>query len=191
MDKVTTINEYISRFPPQTQKLLEQMRKAIQQAAPDATEVISYGMPAFKQHGVLVYFAGYDRHIGFYPTSSGIKNFQQEFARYKSSKGAVQFPLDEPLPLDLVKRIVTFRVKEDSEKTALKKKKTPQAGNDFAASLSAPAQRALKNKGIHNLKQLSGYTEAEILALHGVGKSSIPKLQQALNSQGLSFKQTI
>ena len=100
--KVNSINEYIALFPKDVQKLLEQMRQTIKKAAPKAEEVISYSMPAFKQHRVLVYFAGYKNHIGFYPTSSGIKNFQKEIAGYKNSKGAVQFPIDKPLPLTLI-----------------------------------------------------------------------------------------
>jgi len=119
--KVNTINEYIALFPKDVQKLLEEIRQTIKKAAPKAEEVISYSMPAFKQNGVLVYFAGYKNHIGFYPTSSGIKNFQKEISSYKNSKGAVQFPLDKKLPLALITKIVKFRVKEDAEKAKLKK----------------------------------------------------------------------
>ncbi len=121
--KFTTVEEYISTFPAETKKLLKEMRKAIKQAAPDAEELISYNMPAFKQEGALVYYAGYKHHIGFYPTSSGIAVFKKEFSNYKNSKGAVQFPIDEPLPLDLVTKIVKYRVKENVLKAKMKKKK--------------------------------------------------------------------
>ena len=122
MIKPTDVDSYIATFPPQTQALLEQIRAIIRKAAPEATEGIGYGMPAYKQDGALVYFAGYQHHIGFYPTASGIACFQQELAGYKSSKGAVQFPLDQPLPEALITTIVRFRVKENGEKAVLKKK---------------------------------------------------------------------
>jgi uncharacterized protein YdhG (YjbR/CyaY superfamily) len=114
---------YISAFPAATRKLLRQMRKCIREAAPGAQEMISYGMPAYKLDGVLVYFAGYEKHIGFYPTASGVRNFIKELGRYKTSKGAIQFPLTEPIPAALVQKIVTARVKENAIKTALRKKK--------------------------------------------------------------------
>ncbi|WP_316825663.1 iron chaperone [Pedobacter miscanthi] len=114
--KPENIDEYIANFPIETQKLLQQVRETIHKTVPTAKEVISYGMPAFKQNTVLVYFAGYAKHIGFYPTSSGIETFKNEFTDYKWSKGAVQFPLDKPLPLDLITRITKFKTERDLEK---------------------------------------------------------------------------
>lgn len=114
------IDEYIRNSPEDVRETLKKLRSTIQKAAPKAEEVISYQMPAFKYHGMLVYFAAFKNHIGFYPTSSGIKAFQNEFSDYKWSKGAVQFPMDEPLPLGLISRIVKFRVKENTEKANLK-----------------------------------------------------------------------
>jgi uncharacterized protein YdhG (YjbR/CyaY superfamily) len=111
-----TIDEYIETFPVEIQSILEKLRRTIRKAAPEAAEVISYQMPAFKQNGVLVYFAAHQNHIGFYPTSSGIAAFKKELSAYKGSKGAVQFPLDQPLPFDLVEKIVKFRVKENLAK---------------------------------------------------------------------------
>lgn len=111
--KFETIDEYIVEFSEDIQEILENMRKVIQEAAPEAEEVISYGMPTFKFHGNLVHFAAYKNHIGFYPAPSGIERFKKEILEYKSSKGAVQFPLDEPIPYDLVEKIVIFRVKEN------------------------------------------------------------------------------
>ena len=112
-----TIDEYISTFPKDVQGLLEKMRQVIKEAAPEAVEAISYQMPTFKLNGNLVHFAAFKHHIGFYPTPSGIDTFKKELAPYESSKGSVQFPMGKPLPLDLVKRIVEFRVKENKEKT--------------------------------------------------------------------------
>lgn len=115
------IDAYINSFSGQTQKALVQMRAIIKKAAPKAEEVISYGMPAYKLDGMLVYFAGYDRHIGFYPTPSGIENFKEELSVYKSAKGSVQFPLDKKLPVSLITQIVKFRIAENKEKAANKK----------------------------------------------------------------------
>ncbi len=120
-----TIDEYIATFPAEIQEKLQAVRATIRAAAPDAQERISYAMPAFALHGNLVYFAALKDHIGFYPTSSGIAAFQQELSAYKGTKGAVRFPLGEPLPLDLISRIVKFRVAEDlahaAEKTGKKR----------------------------------------------------------------------
>jgi uncharacterized protein YdhG (YjbR/CyaY superfamily) len=121
--KPENIDDYIAGFPEHTQKLLQQIRTAIQKSAPKSEEVISYGMPAFKLNSVLVYFAGYKNHIGFYPTASGIRAFQDQITNYKNSKGAVQFPLDKPLPIKLIKEITAFRAKEDLEKAKLKSQK--------------------------------------------------------------------
>lgn len=107
-----TIDEYIAEFPPQTQAVLEQMRALIRASAPDAVETISYAIPTFDLNGHLVHFAGYRNHIGFYPTGRGIEAFRDELACYKGGKGSVQFPLDQPLPVDLIRRIVEFRVAE-------------------------------------------------------------------------------
>jgi uncharacterized protein YdhG (YjbR/CyaY superfamily) len=108
-----SIDEYIAEFAPEKRALLEQMRAIIRAAAPGATETISYSMPTFDLHGRhVVHFARLRDHIGFYPTPSGIDAFSDELARYRTTRGAVQFPLDEPLPADLIRRVVEFRVKE-------------------------------------------------------------------------------
>jgi uncharacterized protein YdhG (YjbR/CyaY superfamily) len=108
------VSEYIRSFPEETQKLLEGIRKAIRQAAPQAVESISYGMPAYKLNGKpLVYFAGYEKHIGFYATPTGHSAFSEELSKFKQGKGSVQFPLDEPMPLELIARITKFRVEEN------------------------------------------------------------------------------
>jgi uncharacterized protein YdhG (YjbR/CyaY superfamily) len=115
-----SIDEYIATFPPDIQARLASVRATIRAAAPDATERISYQMPTFWLNGNLVHFAALKNHIGFYPTPSGIDAFQDETTMYKSTKGALQFPLDQPLPLDLIRRIVEFRVAENRNKAAAK-----------------------------------------------------------------------
>lgn len=110
------IDEYIALQTPELQILLEQMRQTIKKAAPEAEEVISYNMPAFKYHGILVYFAAYKNHIGFYATPTGHSEFKEELSVYKQGKGSVQFPLNQPLPLDLISKIVKFRLTENLKK---------------------------------------------------------------------------
>jgi uncharacterized protein YdhG (YjbR/CyaY superfamily) len=116
MKQLNAIDSYISGFPKQTRGMLEQLRATIKLAAPEASEVISYGMPAYKQKGILVYFAAYKNHIGFYPTASGIEAFKPELSSFQWSKGTIQFPLDKPLPLELVTKIVRHRINERMQK---------------------------------------------------------------------------
>lgn len=117
-----SIDEYIASFVPETRAILQQLREVIRESAPDATEKISYQMPTFALHGNLVHFAAYPRHIGFYPAPSGIAAFQQELSSYKTSKGAVQFPIDEPLPYELIGKMVRFRAAENRELAEAKRK---------------------------------------------------------------------
>ena len=119
---VRNIDEYIAGFPKDIQELLEEIRVTIKKAAPGATETINYAIPTFILKGNLVHFAAYKNHIGFYPTPSGIVAFKKELSVYKGAKGSVQFPIDKPLPLDLVTKIVKFRVKENLERAEAKKK---------------------------------------------------------------------
>jgi uncharacterized protein YdhG (YjbR/CyaY superfamily) len=111
-----TIDDYIGRFPKEVQARLEQMRSTIRKAAPKADESISYGIPSFTLNGKLVWYAAFKNHIGFYPRTSGIAAFKKELAPYRQAKGSVQFPLDKPLPLSIVSRIVKFRVNENLSK---------------------------------------------------------------------------
>ncbi len=116
-----TIDEYLVQFPENVRELLQEIRKTIRNSAPQAEETISYGMPAFKLNGkILVYFAAFKNHIGFFPTASGIEAFKEEVSAYKTSKGTVQFPLDRPIPLGLVSKMVKFKVKEVESKKKLK-----------------------------------------------------------------------
>jgi uncharacterized protein YdhG (YjbR/CyaY superfamily) len=114
--KFEDVDSYIASFPADVQTTLELVRNAIKSSAPKAEEIISYNMPAYKCFGMLVYFAGYKQHIGFYPTASAIAAFKDDLSKYKNAKGSVQFPLDKPLPITLIKKIVKFRVKENLEK---------------------------------------------------------------------------
>lgn len=112
-----SIDHYISTFPTDIQEVLESIRAVIQEAAPEATEKISYQMPTFVLRGNLVHFAAFKHHIGFYPTPSGIVEFQKELAPYKTAKGSIQFPLGKPMPYELISKIVKFRVAENIEKS--------------------------------------------------------------------------
>jgi len=119
----TTIDEYIAGFTTDIQLILNQVRSTIRHAAPYAEESIGYGMPAYKTHGKpLVYFAGFKNHIGFYATPTGHAEFAKELSKYKQGKGSVQFPIDQPMPLELIAQIVEFRVIENQEKAKVKKK---------------------------------------------------------------------
>lgn len=113
---IATIDEYITQFPPEIRTRLESLRKVIRKAAPEAVEKISWRMPTFALNGNLVHFAAHKNHIGFYPGANGIEVFKGKLSEYKSSKGAVQFPHSKPLPLELVREIVAFRVSENKQK---------------------------------------------------------------------------
>ena len=119
-----SMDEYIATFPEGIQKILEELRTTIRAAAPQAEEKISYQMPTFFLKGNLVHFAAHKNHIGFYPTPSGIQAFERELSIYESAKGSVQFPLDRPMPLDLISRIVKFRVEENLKKAGMKSRKS-------------------------------------------------------------------
>ena len=117
------IDEYIACFPKEVQTILEKLRATIKKAAPDAKETINYAIPTFTLEGNLVHFAAFQNHIGFYPAPSGIEAFKKELSVYEGAKGSVQFPINKPLPLSLVTKIVKFRIKENLEKTKKKQKK--------------------------------------------------------------------
>ncbi|OOM76682.1 hypothetical protein CLPUN_26220 [Clostridium puniceum] len=121
--KFNTIDEYIIQFPIEVQETLKTLRKVIKEAAPEAEEKISYKMPTFILHGNLVHFAGYKNHIGFYPAPSGIEAFKEELSQYKGAKGSVQFPIKEPLPYELIIKIVKYRAMENMKKAEEKLRK--------------------------------------------------------------------
>lgn len=112
---IATIDDYIAQFLPEIQEILQSLRNVIREAAPEASEKISWQMPTFFLNGNLVHFAAFKKHIGFYPAPSGIETFKDKLVGYKTSKGAVQFPIDKPLPFDLIREIVAFRVKENKK----------------------------------------------------------------------------
>jgi uncharacterized protein YdhG (YjbR/CyaY superfamily) len=122
MTNPKNINEYISSFPKEIQKILKQLHVTIKKTAPLAEELISYGMPAYKLNGMLVWFAAHSKHIGFYPKTSAIEIFKKELSSYKCSKGTIQFPYDKPLPLPLINKILKFRITENLKKVKSKKK---------------------------------------------------------------------
>ncbi len=117
------IDEYIENYPEDVQEILQKIRRLIHEIAPQAQEKISYKMPTFTLNGNLVYFAAFKNHIGFYPIPSGVEKFKKELSVYHQGKGSVQFPLDKPIPYDLIEKIVRFRVKENLERAAAKGKK--------------------------------------------------------------------
>ncbi|NDF61320.1 MAG: hypothetical protein EB100_09590 [Crocinitomicaceae bacterium] len=198
------ITKYIQNAPIQAQAHLNQLRKFILSTIPEAEEVISYKMPAYKYHGMLIYFAGYEKHIGFYPTGSGIKHFEAFLGDYKFSKGTIQFKLDQDLPFDLIEQIIAFRVAENLNKAQKKKLHTCVNGHNFKKSsecrvcpicekekkstdtfldkFSAPARRALEKEGITTLEKLANYEPEQLLQLHGIGPSSLKVIDKLLNA---------
>ena len=122
MKKAVTVDEYIASFPAQTQKILNAVRATVKAAAPQAEESISYGMPGYKFNGPVAYFGGYEKHIGFYATPNAHEKFKQDLSKYKQGKGSVQFPIDEPVPLGLITKMVKFRMKHNAEVAKAKTK---------------------------------------------------------------------
>ncbi len=118
-----TIDDYIAGFPPEVQEILRKVRQTVRDAAPDAQEAIRYRIPTFVLNGNLVHFAAFKKHIGFYPTPSGTERFKEALAGYAGAKGSVRFPLDEPIPYELIGEIVRFRVKESLERARAREKK--------------------------------------------------------------------
>lgn len=118
-----TIDEYMAGFPDEVKAVLEEIRSTVRAEAPDAQETIKYQIPTFTLHGNLVHYAAFAKHIGFYPIPSGIEAFRDELSAYKQGKGSVQFPLDRPIPYDLIRRIVAFRVEETEKRAEARRKK--------------------------------------------------------------------
>ena len=124
MNQFTTIDAYIESHPKEVQDILQQVRATIKETAPEAEEKIAYGIPTFTLGGNLVHFGAFTHHIGFYPTPTGIEEFRDELSAYKGAKGSVQFPFDQPMPLDLIKRIVAFRIQKNQNKKKPSKSKS-------------------------------------------------------------------
>lgn len=179
---VSSVDAYIAALPAEQQKLLKQIRKTIKAAAPAAEEVISYQMPAYKYQGMLVYFAAHTKHIGFYPVSTAIAAFLKELAAYKTTKGTLQFPYNKPLPLDLIKRIVQFRVKENTERLAAKNKKKVKP----AVKKVTPAKPTDEEKVAAYMKQLSHPLKAATEILREIIKSN-KKLSERIKWNAPSY----
>ena len=188
-----TVDEYIASFPPEVQAILEELRAAIKASVPDVEERISYQIPSYFRNGDLIHFAAYKKHIGMYPAPDGPQPFVQELLKFKSERATLRFPIDKPLPLDLITELIKFRYAENlalAEAKARKKKPAagkPQSPNDLPVKLSQPAQRALAAAGIQSLEQVSRFSEKEISKLHGIGPNALALLHQALEEKGLSF----
>jgi uncharacterized protein YdhG (YjbR/CyaY superfamily) len=135
-----TIDEYISAFPPDVQAILQKVRQVVQSAAPDAQETISYQIPAFKWKGVLVYFAAFQKHLGFYPPVRGDAELEQAVAAYAGEKGNLRFPLDQPIPFDLIERITKLRVEQNGAKAAAKGKKAARKSRTKTAGSADPSK---------------------------------------------------
>jgi uncharacterized protein YdhG (YjbR/CyaY superfamily) len=168
--KITDIDAYHNSCPDHLKNTLEQLRHTIKQAAPMATETISYGMPAFKQNKVLVYYAAYKQHIGFYPTPKPIVHFKEDLKKYNTSNGAIQFPIDIPLPLTLIKKIVKFRVEEDKDTSKPKPVKQAKAKKINQDILHYNSQQNTTDKLICDLllKEIcKGLPKAENKVWHG------------------------
>ncbi len=188
--------EYISQFPLPVRTRLKELRALIRKLAPQVKEKISYGIAAFEWNGPLVYIAGFKNHVSFFPTSSGVSAFQSQLKGYKTSRGTIQFPLDQPLPLRLITQIVRYRMKElrhlrtgrglcDAD--AVKKFDTAGLEEVFSV-LAKPAQRALVNAGVLTVKALSKKSEAEVRAFHGMGPKALLELRRILKTQGRKFR---
>ena len=164
------VHTYIAQFPDETQQRLQTLQDIVRGLCPGAVEAISYGLIGYKLNGnPLVYFGGFKKHVGLYATPAGQEAFAEEFARYVQGKGSVQFPLAEPLPVELITRVVAHRVDAVSDEL-------PQIGR--------PARSALEALGITRLSQLTTYSEPDLLALHGVG----PKAIRILRESGAQFR---
>ena len=131
------IDEYIDGFPDKVQKILQKIRKTIQKAAPEATEAISYAIPTFRLNGNLVHFAAYQNHIGLYPAPRGVAEFAEDMVRYEGGKGTARFPLNEPIPYELITRIVAFRVGKNVDRAAAKSSKKPRAAKKRSRAAAA------------------------------------------------------
>ncbi len=194
-------DEYIKQFPPTVQKALEKIRKTVKAAAPGAEEVISYQMPALKYHGMLVYYAAWKTHIGFYPAASVVNDFKKDLAGYVVSKGTIQFPLDQPLPLGLISDIVKFRVLQNEEKFAEKKASKTSAGTSsktgIATTKTAAKQKTTKAKTVKPsdeeqvsnwLNQLEPEVRKEIDALRKIIKTSSSQLNERIKWNAPSYR---
>ncbi len=184
-----TVDEYIKRYPSRIQPVLQSLRKTIKKTAPDAEEVISYAIPGYKYHGMLIFFAAFKDHISVYPAPRGNDAFKKELSGYKGGKGTVQFPVGEPVPFDLVTRIVKFRMQENEAKAGAKKKAAIKPGARTAGS----ARTADEQQVSAFMKTLDHPMKAETEALRKILKNSNNKLSERIkwNAPSYYYKQDI
>ncbi len=189
--KQQTLQEYYSALTPQAKKALGQLRKSIVKIIPDAEERISYGMPTFFLGKALIGYAAFKEHYSFFPYSSSVINgIAGDLSAYETSKGTIRIPYGKTLPASLLKKVIAVRIAEVAAKETQKQNKKGSEKRSYALpeKLGAPADRALANAGIRDLKQVSKRREQEIADLHGVGKHALGKLRTALKALGLSYK---
>lgn len=189
-----SVDEYLSSVPAEQRAQLEQIRSTIKKLVPEAEEKISYNMPMFYLGGMFSGFAAFKNHCSYFPCSGGVlKNFSKELSSYKTSKGTIQFTLDHPLPPPLLKKIVAARLAEIALRTKTKgsgydsPKRSNALNYDIPKNIGKPAERALVNAKIKDLKQLSKWSEKDVAELHGIGPKAIGILRTALNAGKLSF----
>lgn len=209
---ITSIDAFIASAPPESREKMKQLRSLLKRLAPQAEETIAYGIPTLKLNGNLVHFSGYKSHLGFYPGADGIEHFHKEISGYKSAKGSVQFPLNEPLPVQLITEILKFRIAQQMAKTKVPKSKERVCKNGHVfiktsdcptcpkceqmkkpaqgllASVSAPARRALEAAGIHQVKDLRRFSESDVMALHGIGRKVMLIIREIMSDAGIDFK---
>lgn len=179
----TTVDGYIRQFPPATRKKLQAVRDTILRAAPGATETISYGMPTYVLHGTLVHLAAYAQHLGLYGAGPALGPVQAQAAAYLGGRGTLKFPLDAPVPLALVKKLVKLRVQQNLERATAR----PGDAGALPRSIGQPATRALHAAGFKNLRQLTRATPAQLLELHGFGPRALAILKKELKALGLAL----
>jgi uncharacterized protein YdhG (YjbR/CyaY superfamily) len=194
MKKVKSVAEYFASIPPQSRKTLNKLRKTIKAVVPGAIEVMYYQLPSFRHGRALVAYGAFSDHCSFFPLSAAIvERFRHELSQFNTSRGTIRFPVDKPLPSSVVRKIVRARIEQNQERErdrrrADAKRHPPATGkSSFPEGLARPAQRALAQAGILNLKQLAKWNERDVRSLHGIGPNAFLVLRKSLTSHGLRF----
>ncbi len=188
MKKPLTVSAYFASVPPRQRKTLNALRKTIKNQVPDATEVISYGIPTFKLGRMLVSYAAFANHCSFFPLSAAlIDRYKKELVRYETSRGTIRFSIDHPLPSSLVRKFVKARLAQNRMRDSLKGESRSARSDSLPDGLPKPAVRALARAGITNLRRLSRWSERDIRGLHGIGPNAVRVLKRALRLRGLTF----
>lgn len=182
---VKNVDEYIRSFPPKVQTILKKIRQTIKKTAPEAEEVINYGIAGYKYHGILIYFAGFTNHVSIYPAPRTAPAFKKELADYKGGKGTVQFPLDKPIPLSLVKRIVKYRMQQNEEKAGIRKSDSPGKPKTFLTAKPVAAKEAEQVSLWMN--KLDKKVKTEINAVRSIITGSSAKLNERIKWNAPSY----